>query len=142
MIKNLLSSDPQMVNILNDSLYDFYLTDTKFWGIEHPKEEWQFFVGGDDEDSIQEFLLENAFKDSKIDKSIHDDQVYAIMEYSDNECCVIVYFVHDVFIRNETQNLLKGIFPSHVPTKSIWNRCYHSLTDVIVQTKDRIIMGK
>ncbi len=142
MIKNLLSSDPQMVNILNDSLYDFYLTDTKFWGIEYPKTEWQFFVGGNDEDSIQEFLLENAFKASKIDKSIHDDQVYGIMEYSDHECSVFVYFVHDVFIKNETQNLLKSIFPCQVPVKSIWNSCYHSLTDVIVQTKDRIIMGK
>lgn len=44
MLINMTNSHPKIVRTMSESKFDFYLTGSRYWGIESGKSNWDFFV--------------------------------------------------------------------------------------------------
>jgi hypothetical protein len=118
MLLNMQNIMPSIISEMRSSLYEFYLTGSRYWGTFTEKSDWDFFV--QDSKSVREYLTKRGFTNySRYSEYAADGQCIDVFVYrpfnepssDDLSNQVHVQIVLDAKFKQAVQEELFRLFP-------------------------------
>ncbi len=115
--------DPNaMLNELKISDIPFHLTGSRFFGVNTPESDWDFFTDYNEE--TEKFLREKGFHEIRNSTRYSDSETVTVYRWHDTANNQIdIQLVRDIALKNQIQNILKNMGYTN-PTTAMWNLAF------------------